>query len=71
MHPNKHIRQALEEAIAAGWTFEKSSPRAHAYGILRCGFRGRGGCQMSIYGTPRSAEIHARKIRKRIDRCSH
>ncbi len=71
MHPNKHIRKELKEAVAAGWTFEKSSPKAHVYGIIRCGFGGRDGCRMSIYGTPRSPENHARRIRQMVRSCKH
>ena len=69
-HPNKHIRKAIEYAESQGWRFVKSGPRAHAYGVLYCPF-GRGGCKVSVFGTPRSPENHAVYIYTKVDRCPH
>jgi hypothetical protein len=37
-HPNRHIRDALKYAEEQGWTIRKSGPRAHAWGMIYCGF---------------------------------
>ena len=67
-HPNKHIREALRYAESRGWIVKKSGPRAHAWGVIYCGF-GHRACWMAIYSTPRDAEKHARDIRRTVDRC--
>ena len=66
MHPNKHIREALNYAEERGWLFTKSY--GHAFGRIRCG-HGHRLCQMSIWSTPRSPENHARAIRRKVDAC--
>jgi len=43
-HPNKHIREAIDYALANGWRLVKSGPRAHAWGRLYCPAQTRGGC---------------------------
>jgi hypothetical protein len=70
-HPNKHIHEAICYALDRGWTFRKSAPRAHAFGRLYCPANVGGGCQISVYSTPRSPENHARHIRREVDRCPH
>ena len=70
-HPNKHIRAAVDEAIRRGWRLVKSGPRAHAWGKLYCPAIVRGGCIVSVYGTPRVPENHARYIRRMLDICPH
>jgi hypothetical protein len=70
-HPNKHIRAAVEYAISKGWRLVKSGPRAHAWGRLLCPRKARNGCIISVYGTPRVPENHARYIRRLIDDCPH
>jgi hypothetical protein len=66
MHPNKHIRAALEYADEKGWRFIKS--HGHAFGRILCG-HGHGDCQMSIWSTPRNPENHAKAIRRKVDSC--
>lgn len=56
---------ALADARAKGWEIERRS--GHAWGVARCGR----GCKISIFSTPRSAENHARQIRRAIARCPH
>ena len=70
-HPNKHIRGAVDFATARGWRLVKSGPRAHAWGRLYCPARQRGGCIITVYGTPRVPESHARYIRRLVDACPH
>lgn len=70
-HPNKHIREAIDYAIARGWRFVKSGPRTHAFGKLYCPAGERGTCLQPVYGTPRSPQAHARRIRRAVDSCSH
>lgn len=62
--PGKHIRDAVAELEAAKWTVIYSGPQAHAYAKARC----PDGCcpQFSIWGTPRSDENEAEKIRRKM-----
>jgi hypothetical protein len=61
-HPNKHIRAAVDYAVAKGWRLVKSGSRAHAWGRLFCAASTSGGCIISVYSTPRVPENHARSI---------
>lgn len=70
-HPDKHIRAAIEEALALGWRLKKSSPRAHAWGYLLCPERSRDGHRVRVASTPRSAERDARRIRDAVEACKH
>jgi len=56
-HPSKHIRDAIDRAIARAWHLVKSGPRAHAWGRLYCPAQSRGGCILTIYGTPQTYEF--------------
>ena len=69
-HPNKEIRAAIEYAKSEGWIFEESS--GHPFGRLRCGTSDdeHKTHQLSVWSTPKSAEVHARQIRKKVDQCS-
>jgi hypothetical protein len=68
-HPNKHIEKAIQFAESLGWRVEISE--GHAWGHLLCPLATRDGCMISVWSTPRNAEIHARQIRREIDRCPH
>ena len=70
-HPNKHIREAADYALARGWRLVKSGPRAYAWGRLFCPAQVRGGCIITVYSTPRVPENHARYIKRQIDGCTH
>lgn len=70
-HPDKHIREAVAYAVTRGWRLVETGPRAHAWGRLYCPAEARGGCIISVYGTPRVAEHHAQYIRRRVDGCPH
>ena len=70
-HPNKHIRAAIDYALGRGWRLVKSGSRAHAWGRLFCSAQVRGGCIVSIYGTPRVPEHHAAYLRRVVDACPH
>jgi hypothetical protein len=59
---NKHIRAAIEYAVAHGWTVRKSGPRAHVWGRLFCPLRTRDGCAKAVYSTPKTRKI-IRRIR--------
>lgn len=67
-HPNRHIKEALNDAEAQGWTIQKAGPRSHAWGIIYCGY-GHRLCRMSIWSTPRNPQNHARAIRRKVNRC--
>jgi hypothetical protein len=68
-HPNKEIEAALKYARGEGWTVIKSA-KGHCWGIIRCP-HGRGGCQKSVWSTPRSPQDHAKSIRRFVDKCPH
>jgi hypothetical protein len=68
-HPKKEVEDAVQEAEAAGWMVTIS--RGHAWGILRCPFGARGGCQMSVWSTPTVPAAHASDIRRRVAKCPH
>jgi hypothetical protein len=68
-HPNKEIQAALEYAQRMGWTVIKSA-KGHCWGIIRCP-HGRGGCQKSVWSTPKSPQDHAKDIRRFVDKCPH
>ena len=50
-HPIKEIEAAVQAAEAKDWTV--TSSHGHPWGILRCPHGARGGCQISVYSTPR------------------
>lgn len=68
-HPNKEIEAAVKHAISKGWRFKGS--KGHAWGRLFCPAKVRGGCQISVWSTPKSPFDHARQIRRRVDKCPH
>ena len=68
-HPNKEIEAALKYAKSKAWSVVKSS-KGHCWGMIRCA-HGRGGCQKSVWSTPRSPENHAKAIRRFVDHCPH
>jgi hypothetical protein len=70
-HPNKEIEAAICEAEALGWRYKKAGNSAHAWGRLLCAANVRDGCILSIWSTPKSGELHANQIRRRIRLCVH
>ncbi len=68
-HPDKEIEAALQHARGKGWSAIKSA-KGHCWGMIRCA-HGRGGCQKSVWSTPRSPQNHADAIRRFVDRCPH
>lgn len=71
MHPNKHIRAAIEYALANRWTLKKASGKAHIWGTLFCHQSDRSGCRRTVFSTPRVPEDHGRRIRRAVDKCPH
>lgn len=70
-HPNKEIQQVIDYAIAKGWELAETGNSAHGWGRLKCHYKAREGCQISIWSTPRNAFNHARHIKCTIDKCPH
>jgi len=68
-HPNKEINAALEYAASQGWIIIKSK-RGHCWGMIRCPY-GRGGCQKSVWSTPKNPENHAKAITRFVESCPH
>jgi hypothetical protein len=68
-HPKKEVEDAVAYAEHRGWTWLKVA--GHAWGKLHCRHRGRDGCTIFVWSTPRSPGNHARQIRREVDRCPH
>ena len=68
-HPNKHIREAVEEALKQGWRLVPSG--GSAWARLLCPRAGRDGQIITVYSTPRSPEGHAKYISRRMRQCPH
>ena len=66
-HSKKEIEEAIQYALARGWTVTKSGPRAHGWGKLRCGH----GCLRIVASTPSSTKNHADWLRHCVDHCPH
>ncbi|HHL2560843.1 TPA: hypothetical protein ACQ31I_002754 [Yersinia enterocolitica] len=71
IHPNKHIQAAIEYALSKGWVWILPGDSAHCFCKLRCGnpegeHRAH---QMSVWSTPKSAENHAKQIRRKVNHC--
>jgi len=68
-HPNKHIREAIAYAEENGWEQVATGKSAHAFCRLRC-LAGHAEHLISVWGTPRNHENHARQIRRKVDQCN-
>ena len=73
-HPNKHIEAAIKYAEHQGWRVVPSGASGHAWGKICCPHNNpecRCGefCVISIASTPRSAENHAKMVRRRVSGC--
>lgn len=66
-HTSKEVEEAVAYAESEGWVFRKMGH----WGRLFCAYADRSGCQVGVNGTPRDAGVHARQIRRAIDRCPH
>jgi len=72
-HPSKEIEAALRHAEASGWLVEVGG--SHAWGKIYCPYNDsdcRCGefCITSVWGTPKSPENFARKLRRVVDNCT-
>jgi hypothetical protein len=70
-HPNKDIEQSLRYAESKGWRYQPSGGSAHAWGRMLCPLPSREGHSMSIWSTPKSAENHAKQIKRNVEACEH
>lgn len=68
-HQNKHIEEAIQYAEERGWRVSVGG--SHGWGQMYCPHAQRGGCHITIDGTPRVPENIAERLRKRVDRCPH
>ncbi|OGT36976.1 MAG: hypothetical protein A3F11_09400 [Gammaproteobacteria bacterium RIFCSPHIGHO2_12_FULL_37_14] len=68
---NKVIEKGIQYAEAHKWRYKKAGGSAHAWGRMLCPLKERNGCSMSIWSTPRDADVHAKQIRRRVDSCPH
>ena len=68
-HPNKDIEAAVAFAEARGWQYVHSN--GHPWGRLQFHYGQQGGCQFSVWSTPKNAFDHARQIIRRVNRCPH
>lgn len=70
-HANKEIERAIRYAESKGWRYQPAGSSAHAWGRLLCPLNNREGHSMSVWSTPKSAENHAKQIKRNIDACEH
>lgn len=70
-HPNKKIEAAIKYAEEKGWRYKESGNSAHSWGRLYCPFEDREGHMMSIWSTPKNADVHAMQIKRKVDACEH
>ncbi|WPU21747.1 hypothetical protein RI049_16985 [Cedecea neteri] len=73
-HPQKEIEAALSYAECQGWRVKEGG--SHCWGKLYCPWNDKACrcgefCISCVWGTPRSAENHARQIRRLVDGCSN
>ncbi len=68
-HPQKELEAVVEYAEQQGW--EVRAGKRHAKFKLYCQYHDRGGCKVSVWGTPADAKDHAKDVRRAIDRCPH
>lgn len=72
-HPNKEIESALAHAEGHGWRVSVGG--GHAWGKIYCPYNDetcRCGefCITSIWSTPKSADNHAKQIKRVVDNCT-
>ncbi len=70
-HPNQKIEEAIQYAESNGWRYSKAGHSSHAWGRFLCRKKGRDGCCMSIWSTPKVPENHAKQIRRNVGKCPH
>jgi len=72
-HPKKEIETAIRYAESQGWQVTVGG--AHAWGKLLCPYNDeecRCGifCRVGIWSTPKSADNHAKDIKRVVDNCT-
>ena len=67
-HSKKQVRAALDEADAAGFDVHDTSSHGHSWGYIQCTADKQ---RMSVWSTPRDADVHAKQIRQFLTRHSH
>lgn len=67
-HSKKQVRDALDEAVAAGFEVGDTSGHGHNWGYVRCTADKQ---RMQVWSTPRDADTHAKQIRRFLLRHSH
>lgn len=68
-HPKKEVEEAIQYAERRGWHVRMGG--AHAWGFLYCPFAGREGCIVPVWSTPTDAGNHAKRIKRRVNKCQH
>jgi len=74
-HPHPAIEKAIRYAEARGWEVRAPGKSSHAWGRLYCPHNDpdsvcAGKCVTSIYGTPSNPENYAKRLRRRVDKCT-
>lgn len=76
-HPVKEIEAALAALESRGWAVEEAKGRsAHAWGFVLCPANAKDACRsgvfcrMSVWGTPRNPEHHARELLRKAQGCA-
>ncbi len=67
-HPKKQIREACDDANVAGFKVSPTTAHGHSWGYIDCpNCAGR----FYVWSTPASADVHAKQIRRFVQRHSH
>ena len=67
-HPKKDVEEAVRYSEGQGWTFRKMGH----WGWMYCPHPDHADrCHVVVNGTPKNASVHARQIKRAIDRCPH
>lgn len=67
-HSKKQVRDALNDAYAAGLEVVDTSAHGHSWGYVQCTVDKQ---RMSVWSTPKNGDNHAKQIRKFVSRHCH
>lgn len=75
-HTSKSIENAIAFAESKGWSVISGGKSAHCWGRMLCPYGARNKdcrcgdfCIVSIWGTPKNHEQHARMLIKAVKKC--
>lgn len=70
-HTSKEISNAIEFAIANGWSVVENTGKNHIKCELYCHESSRDGCIYRVSCTPKVPEAEAKRIIRAVNKCPH